>query len=117
MLDATRSLLEDPYAGAILLAEADGVLVGVLAASWQIAIHIPGRYALIQDLWVHPSKRGRAIGADLLAALSRLSRKQQIKRIEVGLPSERFPHLEATEAFYAGNGFETIGTRMRRSLS
>jgi hypothetical protein len=30
------------------------------------------------------------------------------------LPSERYPHLAATESFYVNNGFTTIGLRMRR---
>ena len=31
----------------------------MLAASWQRAIHVPGRYATIQDLWVTPAWRSR----------------------------------------------------------
>jgi hypothetical protein len=31
----------------------------------------------------------------------------------VGLPREGFPGLEATEAFYARNGFTPLGKRMR----
>ncbi len=33
-------------------------IVGVLGVSWQIAIRIPGRYGLIQELWVKPQVRG-----------------------------------------------------------
>ena len=29
-------------------------IVGVLGVSWQIAMRIPGRYGLIQELWVQP---------------------------------------------------------------
>jgi GNAT superfamily N-acetyltransferase len=113
---AARALLDDRRAGALLVAEVGGAIVGVLGASWQTAIHIPGRYALIQDLWVHPSWRGSAIGSDLLAALFALARERRIARAEVGLPGERFPGLAATEAFYTANGFTALGTRMRRGL-
>ena len=41
----------------------------MLVASWQAAIHVPGAYALIQDLWVDPDCRGRAVGRELVAAL------------------------------------------------
>jgi GNAT superfamily N-acetyltransferase len=112
-----RMLIDDLDAGALLVAECDGELIGVLGVSWQIAIRIPGRYGLIQELWVHPSWRGRAIGGDLLVAIFELAQERGVARIEVGLPSERFAHLEATEAFYASNGFTAIGTRMRRLLS
>ncbi|MGO9320845.1 MAG: GNAT family N-acetyltransferase [Solirubrobacteraceae bacterium] len=111
-----RSLLGDGDAGVLLVAEAGGALVGVLAASWQTAIHVPGRYALIQDLWVHRAWRSRAIGAELLAALSELAGGRQIARIEVGLPRESFAGLGATEAFYRANGFTPLGPRMRLLL-
>jgi GNAT superfamily N-acetyltransferase len=116
MQATTHSLVSDGDVGVVLVAEAEGTLVGVLAASWQTAIHAAGRYALIQDLWVHPSWRGRAIGADLLAALSDLAGGRQISRIEVGLPSERFAGLSATAAFYRANGFAPLGARMRRLI-
>ncbi len=114
---AARTLLEDPDAGAILVAELDGELVGVLAASWQIAIHVPGRYALIQDLWVHPAWRGREIGAELVRAMCELAHERQIDRVEVGLPRESFAGLGATETFYLRNGFVRLGPRMRRTDS
>lgn len=114
---ATRALLADRDAGALLVAEArDGTVVGVLSASWQVAIHIPGRYALIQDLWVSPAWRSRTVGAGLVAAFTETVRKLGIERVEVGLPKSSFAQIRATEAFYVANGFEPVGRRMRRSL-
>ncbi|HEV3320457.1 MAG TPA: GNAT family N-acetyltransferase [Solirubrobacteraceae bacterium] len=120
MLQTARALLEDRRLGALLVAEADGensVIVGVLGASWQLALHVPGRYALIQDLWVHPSWRGRSVGRELLRALSELAREQGMARAEVGLPRESFAGIRATEGFYAHNGFEHLGARMRRIIA
>ena len=114
--DAVRELLETPDAGALLLAHDGDQVVGVLAASWQLAIHVPGRYALVQDLWVHPARRGEAIGRGLLQSLLALAAELELARVEVGLPSERFSGLAATEAFYLGNGFTPIGPRMRLVL-
>jgi GNAT superfamily N-acetyltransferase len=113
---AARSVLEDPTAGAVLLADDGGQIAGVLSASWQTAIHVPGRYALIQDLWVSPDHRGQAIGRELLLALFELAVEREIVRVEVGLPSERFAGLRATEAFYLANGFSLLGPRMRQML-
>jgi GNAT superfamily N-acetyltransferase len=117
MRAAARALLEDRNAGAVLVAESDAGLVGVLAASLQTAIHIPGRYALIQDLWVHPSSRSNHVGAALIGALVELARQAGIARIEVGLPRESFAAIDATTAFYARNGFHALGPRMRQVLS
>ena len=111
-----RALIDDGSLGVLLVAEEAGQIVGVLGVSWLLAVRVPGRYGLIQELWVHPGWRGRTIGGDLLAALFKLARRQQVTRLEVGLPSERFAHLAATEAFYASCGFQTIGMRMRRLL-
>ena len=114
--DTAHELIDDPDAGALLVAEDDEVIVGVLGVSWQLAIRVPGRYGLIQELWVHPSWRGRTIGGDLVVALSDLAREHGVERLEVGLPSERYRHVEATETFYTNNGFTPIGLRMRRLL-
>jgi GNAT superfamily N-acetyltransferase len=117
METAARGLLDDPRTGALFVAEGDGAIVGMLAASWQSAMHVPGRYALIQDLWVHPSWRSGGVGGGLLAALSELTRERGLARVEVGLPGERFAGLAATEAFYLANGFTPLGLRMRQGLT
>jgi GNAT superfamily N-acetyltransferase len=113
---AARQLIQDPDAGVLLLAEGGGQVVGVLAASWQHAIHVPGRYGTVQDLWVHRAWRGRAVGHRLLEALVAIARVLEIDRLEVGLPQESFDQIAATERFYLGNGFQPLGPRMRRLL-
>lgn len=114
---ATRKLVEDPAAGALFVAEAGGEIVGVLAASWQHAVHVPGRYGVVQDLWVRSDWRSRAIGRELLEALAALAREQGISRLEVGLPQDSFAAIEATRSFYLANDFAPLGPRMRRLLS
>jgi para-aminobenzoate synthetase len=115
---ASAELVRDRGMGALLVAEVGGEdgIVGVLAASWQHAIHVPGRYGTIQDLWVDPQWRSRAVGHDLVEAFCALARQEGAKRIEVGLPREDFERIAATEAFYRANGFEHLGPRMRRKL-
>jgi len=115
--EGARRLAEDREAGALLVAEHDGSLVGVLAASWQYALHVPGRYGTIQDLWVDPEWRGKALGRELILALIRQAAEAGVPRLEVGLPQESFAQLAATERFYRENGFTPLGPRMRRVLS
>jgi GNAT superfamily N-acetyltransferase len=115
--EAARSLAEDPELGALLVAECDGAIVGVCAVSWQFAVHVPGRYGTIQDLWVHPEWRSRALGRELILALVRQATELGVARLEVGLPQEGFAQLAATERFYRENGFTPLGPRMRRLLS
>jgi GNAT superfamily N-acetyltransferase len=109
-----EATLADPGIGPLLVAEAGEAIVGVLSASWQRALHVPGRYATIQDLWVDEGWRSRGVGAALVDELVALCGKQGVARIEVGLPRESFDAIRATEAFYLGNGFEQLGPRMRR---
>ena len=113
---AAVALVKDRRSGALFVAETGEALIGVLGASWQSALHIPGRYGLVQELWVHPSWRGRAIGGDLLDAVFALARELRIARVEVGLPRDGFVGLRATETFYRGHGFELLGARMRALL-
>jgi para-aminobenzoate synthetase len=115
--EGARRLAEDPSAGALLVAEDEGRVVGVLAASWQYAIHVPGRYGTIQDLWVDPEWRSRALGRELLLALVREAADAGVPRLEVGLPQASFAGLGATERFYRENDFTPLGPRMRRLLS
>lgn len=111
-----RALLADPELGSLLVAEADGEIVGVLSASWQRAIHVPGAYATIQDLWVAAEWRSRGVGAELVEAIASQARGRDVVRIEVGLPRETFAAIASTESFYKRNGFEHLGPRMRRLL-
>jgi GNAT superfamily N-acetyltransferase len=112
-----HELLDEDSAGAVLVARTDCDVIGMLGASWQVAIHVPGQYATIQDLWVHPAWRSRSVGRELVAALIDVCRARGITRIEVGLPRDSFRSLGATEAFYLDNGFTPLGPRMRRVLT
>jgi GNAT superfamily N-acetyltransferase len=113
---ATRVLVERPEVGTLLVAEAGGEVVGVLAASWVHAVHVPGHYGVIQDLWVRPDFRGRAVGRELVEGYVEIARAHGAVRLEVGLPKESFERIEATERFYLGNEFASLGIRMRRKL-
>ena len=111
-----QALLDDPQGGSVLIAEADGGIVGVLTASWQRAIHVPGVYATVQDLWVDEDWRSRGVGAELVEAIASQARSRGVSRLEVGLPRETFAAIASTESFYKRNGFEHLGPRMRRLL-
>jgi GNAT superfamily N-acetyltransferase len=111
-----QALLDDPQGGSVLIAEADGGIIGVLTASWQRAIHVPGVYATVQDLWVDEDWRSRGVGAELVEAIASQARSRGVSRLEVGLPRETFAAIASTESFYKRNGFEHLGPRLRRLL-
>ena len=113
-----RAALADPGVGAILVAEAGAEIVGVLSASWQRALHVPGRYATIQDLWVDPDWRSRGVGAALVDELAALCVEAgggaDRGRAARGRASTRSaPPRPST----AGNGFEQLGRGCGRLIS
>lgn len=114
---AAAALLSDAHATTVLLADDRGSIAGLLGVSWPLAIRALGRYALIQELWVHPQHRDHGVGSMLLIRLMALARDRGVSRIEVGLPGASFEQLARTEGFYRANGFKSLGTRMRRSLA
>ncbi|MET0559454.1 MAG: GNAT family N-acetyltransferase [Solirubrobacterales bacterium] len=117
LLTEVEAAFADRAGASLLVAESEaGEVVGVLSASWGRAIHVPGPYATIQDLWVHPEWRSRRVGAGLVEGMAGLCRERGVARIEVGLPRETFAAIDATRGFYERNGFAHLGPRMRRLL-
>jgi GNAT superfamily N-acetyltransferase len=109
-----RALVSEPGVGILLVATTAYETVGVLAASWGRALHVPGRYLTLQDLWVRREWRSAGVGARLVDALADRAAAAGAPRIEVGLPRESFEAIRATERFYLANGFQPLGPRMRR---
>ena len=64
LAETAHALVDDGGAGVVLVAEQGGEVVGILGVSWQIAMRIPGRYGVIQEMWVKPECRYMTIGAD-----------------------------------------------------
>ncbi len=106
-----RALLDDPAGGSVLIAEADGEIVGLLSASWQRAIHVPGVYATIQDLWVDEAWRSRGVGAELVEAIASQARTRGVsgwRSVSRARPSRRSlrpsPSTSATGSSTSGRG-------------
>ena len=59
---AIHELLGHPALGAILLLEADGVIVGHATVTFGFSLEFHGRYALLDELYLIPSTRGRGWG-------------------------------------------------------
>lgn len=112
MEDAARAVIST--GDAVLLAEEDDAVVGVLAASWITTVHAAGMYGLIQDLWVDGSRRSAGVGAELMSSFCALAEARGATRIEVGIPRDTFAGLADTRRFYERHGFEVVGARMRR---
>lgn len=115
---AARTVIAEEDAGIVLVAEqaSSHAIAGVLAASWITTIHAGGRYGLIQDLWVDRGARSAGVGALLVSELCSVAAALGAVRVEVGIPRDAFPGLDATRRFYERNDFGIVGARMRRRL-
>jgi len=94
----------------------DERIVGLLGLSVQEALHLGGRYALIQELWVQPDYRSSGLGASLIDACVSHCRDRDLRNLEVGLPQSRFSNFSRTQSFYESCGFIGLGPRMRREI-
>ncbi len=63
---AVARLVAEPQLGRILVADADGEIVGVAVMSWVFSLEHGGRSAWLDELYVVPAHRNGGIGAALL---------------------------------------------------
>ncbi len=56
----------DGERGEILMAEEDGIILGMASVSYNLATRYGGEYCRLEELVLDPSARGRNVGAPLL---------------------------------------------------
>lgn len=95
--------------GAILVAVEDGVVLGVITFSYNLAIRYGGIYSQIEELVVDEAARGKQVGAALVLACIATSREHGCK--EIGL----YPR-EGNRPFYEKYGFTYAGVELRQPL-
>ena len=106
---AFRHVLDNPDRGAVLLAEDESGIHGLITFSYNFAIRYGGFYAQIEELAVDEAARGKHAGATLVQASIAASRKHGCK--EIGLYA--MPH---NQPFYEKQGFEFAGPELRQPL-
>ncbi|MBI1290980.1 GNAT family N-acetyltransferase [bacterium] len=62
------AILDDPAIGSPLVAERDGVMVGMVSLLYTISTALGGRAVVMEDMIVHPDHRGDGLGTRLLDA-------------------------------------------------
>jgi GNAT superfamily N-acetyltransferase len=98
-------IIDSPDIGRILVCrEASGVL-GMVNLLFTVSTAEGGKVAMLEDMVVHPSHRGRGIGGRLLAAAIALCAAEGCSRIT--LLTDR--GNEAAMRFYSRRGFEASG--------
>ena len=99
--------------GALLVAEHQETVIGMVSVSFNLAMRYEGEYCQVEELIVDPSARGLKVGGALVQAAVDLARKRGCK--EAGL--YLLPSTEHNQPFYEKYGFEKVGSEMRQILS
>jgi ribosomal protein S18 acetylase RimI-like enzyme len=94
-------LLEDPGLGRVFVMEDGGSVAGYLILTFGFSLEFGGRNALVDELYVAPTHRGRGLGTLALAAAEELCRELGIRAVH--LVVERYK--EAAQALYRRVGF------------
>jgi GNAT superfamily N-acetyltransferase len=93
----------------VLLAKAEGAVVGFLALYQSYALYTEGVYGTIPEFYVRPSHRSRGIGTALVAESKKVGQARGWRRLEVTTPP--LPQFDRTLAFYQRQGFTISGGR------
>tara|TARA_B100001245_G_scaffold226691_1_gene202386 strand:- start:17 stop:454 length:438 start_codon:yes stop_codon:yes gene_type:complete len=98
--------------GSLVVAEEEGIVLGMASISFNLALRYNGEYCQLEELVVDLNARGKNVGGLLLEETIRLAKKRGCK--EYGLYI-----LESTkhnQGFYEKYGFIKVGEEMRQPL-
>ena len=98
--------------GSLVIAEENGIILGMASISFNLALRYNGEYCQLEELVVDQDARGKNVGGILIEETLRLAKKRGCKEFGLYL-------LESTkhnQPFYEKYGFVKIGEEMRRSF-
>lgn len=96
-----RLIIGNPETGRILCAMDGAEITGMVSILFSVSTAEGGKSAWMEDMIVHPKRRGRGIGAQLLQAAIQAAREAGCKRITLLTDSTN----EGAMKFYARAGF------------
>lgn len=99
---ALREIIEHPETGRILvMREGGSIIIGMVNLLFTISTACGGKVALLEDMIVHPARRGGGLGTKLLQAAIELARREDCLRLT--LLTDRAN--DAAIRFYQRHGF------------
>jgi GNAT superfamily N-acetyltransferase len=96
-----RLLLEQPEAGRIYCATEGKAIIGMVSILFTVSTAEGGRAAWLEDMVVHPTRRGQQIGRRLLCEAIRGARAAGCRRITLLADATNKPAMR----FYERSGF------------
>ncbi|MDB3994377.1 GNAT family N-acetyltransferase [Gammaproteobacteria bacterium] len=98
--------------GSLVIAEENGIILGMASVSFNLALRYNGEYCQLEELVVDQDARGKNVGGLLIEESLRLAKERGCKEFGLYL-------LESTkhnQPFYEKYGFVYIGEEMRQYL-
>jgi ribosomal protein S18 acetylase RimI-like enzyme len=96
-----HQIIENPDGGQILVLREGPFSFGMISLLFTISTALGGRVAILEDMVIHPSHRGRGSGSILLQAAINFARLTECRRITL-LPD---CSNESAQRFYRRHGF------------
>lgn len=108
-----RTILENPDVGQVLVLEDDGKVIGMVGLLFVPSTALGGKVAILEDMIIHPDRRGGRAGGTLLSAAIQCARDWGCLRIT--LLTDGSNH--GARRFYQRHGFSnSLMTPMRLRL-
>ena len=98
--------------GAVLVAEHDDEIVGMISISFNLAMRYGGEYSQLEELIVDPAARGLKAGGDLVQSAVDLAKARGCKESGLYLVAS----TEHNQAVYEKYGYRRVGSEMRQAL-
>ena len=98
--------------GSLVIAEENGIILGMASVSFNLALRYNGEYCQLEELVVDQDARGKNVGGLLIQEALRLAKNRGCK--EAGLYV--LDSTKHNQTFYEKYGFVKIGEEMRKSL-
>jgi len=102
---ALCGIIEHPETGRILVLREGGDIIGMVNLLFTISTACGGKVAILEDMIVHPARRGDGFGSKLLQAALELARHEGCLRITLLTDRSNDPAIR----FYRRHGFGMTG--------
>lgn len=106
------AILEQQDSGRILVARYQGEVIAMVSLLFTISTALGGRVALLEDMVVNPTHRGKGIGSQLLTYALAFAQTEQILRITLLTDHDNL----AAQHFYQQHGFQQSGMQAWRLI-
>jgi GNAT superfamily N-acetyltransferase len=100
--EALHAILDSPETGTLLVWRDESGIHGMVSLLYTVSTFLGGRVALLEDMVVEPSRRGKGLGGELVQAAMDHARKVGCRRITLLTDGDNV----AARKFYEAVGFK-----------